>query len=191
MIRVAVRLIVRILPLLFVSLLALACQVLGQATPTPTPTVPATPTDVPATPDPARYVNEQGGFSLILPQGWTAIGPQPVGNDPARPYDLYILGQDPAPSGGPGSSQIAILDAAQWTAEDFVLSQCSTCPAGTFEDVTLGGVPARRTQVGGGGVPFMVTWHFVEHDGKLIALAIHDPESLEPLDEVLQSFQID
>jgi hypothetical protein len=48
-------------------------------------------------------------------------------------------------------------------------------------------MPASRTQVGGGGVPFVITWYFVEHNGNLIALAIHDQQTLEPLDAVIQS----
>jgi hypothetical protein len=165
------------------GLFGLACEWL---TPGATALPPATPT---ATADPSRYFNEEGGFSLSLPEGWSVLGPQASNADPSRPYNLYRLGPDPAASGGPGTSTIAILDASQWTAEEYVQAQCSTCPANPFEEVTLGGQPARRTQVGGGGVPFTVTWHFVERDGKLIALAIHDPETLEPLEDVLQSIQ--
>lgn len=141
--------------------------------------------------DATRYHNVEGEFSLKLPEGWRASDPLTVSNDPTRPYTLYILGTEPEASGGPGSSSIVIADAAQWTPEDFVQSQCSTCDAHLFEDVTLGGRAARRTQVGGGSVPFTTTWTFVENNGKLIALAIHDPESLQPLEAVIQSIQFD
>jgi hypothetical protein len=168
--------------LIVFGLLALACEWL---TPGQTPLPPT------ATADPNRYVVAEAGMSLRLPEGWSVLGPQPNTTDPSRPYNLYLLGPDPGASGGPGTSTIAVLDAAQWTAEDFVQAQCSTCPAHPFEDTTVGGQPARRTQVGGGGVPFTVTWTFVEHEGKLIALAIHDPETLEPLEDVLQSIQFE
>jgi hypothetical protein len=187
---------IRLLPFFLIGLslaVLLAACVLTPAA-TSIPTIPPTPTvlvasPAPATlrPDPGRYSNAEGGFSLVLPEGWSAAGPLPIDGDPQRPYNLYVLGTDPASSGGPGASKIAILDPQQWTPEDFALAQCTTCPVQPFEDVTLGGKPARRTQVGGGDVPFMVTWTFVENQGKLIALDIHDPDSLEPLEDVLQS----
>jgi hypothetical protein len=86
-------------------------------------------------------------------------------------------------------SRVVVANASEWTPEEFALSQCSTCPENPIESLILGGLPASRTQVGGGGVPFMVTWYFIEHGDDLIALAIHDPETLEPLDEVIQSIQ--
>lgn len=140
--------------------------------------------------DSTRYYNAEGNFSLALPDGWEVFEPLTGGNDPDRAYTLYILGPDPAP-GGPGNSTIAIADSTQWTPEQFAQAQCSTCPANPFEDVMLGGTPARRTQVGGGGVPFTITWYFVENNGQLIALAIHDPETLEPLEDVIQSIRFE
>jgi hypothetical protein len=133
----------------------------------------------------------EGTFTLALPEGWDVAGPTVAGNDPDRPYEDWALGTDPTASGGPGTSHVAILDPAQWTAEDFALAQCSACPQNPFEDVVVGGKPARRTQVGGGGVPFTITWYFVEHNGKLIAFAIHDPETLEPLEDVIASIQFE
>ncbi|MEJ2758140.1 MAG: hypothetical protein P8046_06605 [Anaerolineales bacterium] len=73
--------------------------------------------------------------------------------------------------------------------QDLALMQCSTCPDNGFEEVTLGGQPALRTQIGGGGVPFMVTWYYVEHGENLIGIDIHDPETLEPLTSVIESIQ--
>lgn len=106
-------------------------------------------------------------------------------------YDTYILGTEPDASGGPGSSKIVIADPAQWTPELFVKSQCSTCPLHSFDEVVLGGREALRTQIGCGSVPILVTWYFVEHNGKLIALAIHDPETLEPQEDVLEGIQFE
>jgi len=164
---------------------------LGACTPAATP-VPPTPTETPQpepTRDPARYYNEEGQFSLLLPNGWKVLDPIPVVNDPERPYSSYLLGPNPTPNSGPGNSIIAISDANLWTPEHFVQAQCNTCPAHPFNQVTLGGKPAWETQVGGGDVPILVTWHFIKHNGRFIALSIHDPETLEPLDDVIQSIQ--
>jgi hypothetical protein len=61
----------------------------------------------------------------------------------------------------------------------------------TFESVTLAGKSAIRAQIGGGGVPFMIVWHFVEHQGNFIAFALHDPQTLLPLDNVIESVQFE
>ena len=71
----------------------------------------------------------------------------------------------------------------QWV---IVISTCLDYP---FEDVALDRRPARRTQIGGGGVPFTVTWFFIEGKDQLIALAIHDLETLEPLEEVIKTIR--
>jgi hypothetical protein len=188
------RLYYRFMPALTFLILLAACLP-TPAAPAPTDALPTatTPVDTPAAPtaDASRYVNEEGQFSLTLPDGWSAHGPLAVNGDPERPYNLYILGVDPASSGGPGQSKIAILDPQAWTPEAFALSQCTTCPAQPFEDTLLGDQPARRTQVGGDGVPFMVTWYFVEYNGKLIALDLHDPETMEPLEGVIQSIRFE
>ena len=168
-----------------------ACVPSPKGTAMPTSVKEATPVFVTLTPDPTRYYNPQGKFSLKLPEGWKTLGPLTVDNDPGRPFDLYILGPDPMSDGGPGTSKIIIADAKQWTVEQFVQMQCSTCAANPVDDVMLGSKPAQRTQVGGGGVPFMITWYFVENNGKLLALSIHDPETLEPLEEVIQSIQFE
>jgi hypothetical protein len=143
------------------------------------------------TADADRQTIEEAKLSIKLPQGWSVLGPMEINNAGMPVYTLYILGVEPSASGGPGSSKIAIADPAQWTVEQFIQSQCSTCPLQPMEETTLGGKSAHRTQIGGGGVPFVVTWYFVENNGKLIALAIHDPETLEPLEDVLQSIQFE
>jgi hypothetical protein len=38
---------------------------------------------------------------------------------------------------------------------------------------------------------FMMTWYFVPYQDKLIGFAIHDPETLAPLEEVIQSKQFE
>ena len=141
------------------------------------------------TPEIAENIFDQGTFSLSLPTGWSVSGPMMVDSAPNGTFMLYLLGENPAGADAPGTSRVVVAKASEWTPETFALSQCSTCPENPFESLTLGGMPASRTQVGGGGVPFMVTWYFVEHGDDLIALAIHDPETLEPLSEVVQSIQ--
>jgi hypothetical protein len=141
--------------------------------------------------DSTLYHFSEGKFSLQLPEGWQAFGPTTIVNDPARPFSLYTLGVDPLNAGGPGTSKVVIADAGIWTAEQFVASQCSTCPAHQYEETALAGKRALRTEVGGGGVPFMTTWYFVEHGDKLVALAIHDPETMEPYKDVVQSIRFE
>lgn len=152
----------------------------------PSPELPAT-----STVEQAQNVFSEGMFTIDLPDGWDIFGPEKVSRDPNPPYDLYLLGENPTTNDGPGISRVVIANAVEWTPEAFVLAQCSTCPVNPFESTTLGGEPGLRTEVGGGGVPIMITWYFIEHNGKLIAFAIHDPETLLPLDDVLNSIQFE
>jgi len=151
----------------------------------PTDTVTSNPSN------PAVSVFGPDTFSLDLPDGWDVFGPLTVENGSGKSYEVYFLGENPSQEGGPGISRVVIADAAQWTPEEFALSQCSTCDPNIYEPVTLAGKSALRTQIGGGGVPLMITWYFVEHKGNLIALAIHDPQTLEPLEEVIESIQFE
>jgi hypothetical protein len=182
----------RFAAVVIVIVLLTGCNLPAAITPAPPTATTAPPASTPApTAGAARYVNEEGRFSLALPEGWSALGPLAINADPDRPYNLYVLGVDPSSSGGPGPSKIALLDPSQWTPDTFAQAQCTTCPDQPFEDTTLGGKPARRTQVGGDGVPFMVTWYFVENNGKLIALDIHNPDTMEPLEDTIQSIQFE
>ncbi len=162
--------------LLLLTAALAACAVPGSA---------ATPT-----PEPGRVRIDELGLSLILPDGWGLAGPFPV-ESTGTSYSLYALGLNPGASGGPGSSQIIVADAALLTVEAFVAAQCTTCPTNPWAETQIGGLPARRTQVGGGGVPFSVDWVFVDHDGKLIGFSIRDPETLAPLENALQSIRFD
>lgn len=145
---------------------------------------PDTPADLPA-----ESVFGPGTFSLDLPAGWDVSGPLPVADESGRSYQIYVLGEDPTGQDGPGLSKVVVANAVEWTAQDLALMQCSTCPDNGFEEVTLGGHPALRTEIGGGGVPFMVTWYYVENGDNLIGIAIHDPVTLEPLTDVIESIQ--
>ncbi len=129
-------------------------------------------------------------FTMDLPEGWD-VSSETIIVDESSSYDLFLLGDNPTSSGGPGISKVIVANAADWTPQTLAATQCSTCPENPFESVTLGGKSALRTQIGGGGVPIMITWYFVENKGNLIGLAIHNLQTLEPMDDVLQSIQFD
>jgi hypothetical protein len=183
--------------LLAISGFVAGCTPLNRtSTVTNSPTIIASPEIVPtSTPTPAmtgtKYINKEAGISLILPEGWDVAGPFPVSItvDGTSNYNLYNLGVQPEASGGPGVSHIIVGDAQKLTIEAFVQSQCSTCPIHPIETVILGEVPAKSTIIGGGSVPLEIEWFFMEHNGRLIGLSIHDPETLETLDDVLQTLR--
>ena len=160
-----------------------ACSLQRAETPAPLATdAPAVPTEVEAI-----SVFSPGTFTFSLPEGWDVAGPEIVSDESGHTYESYSLGEDPTASGGPGMSHVIIASADEWTPEKLVLMQCSTCPDNGFEQVTVGGKTGVRTQIGGGGVPMMITWTYVENNGKLIGFAIHDPQTLEPLEQVIDS----
>lgn len=145
---------------------------------------PDTPADLPA-----ESVFGPGTFSLDLPEGWDVFGPETIQDASGRSYQIYLLAPDQGYLEGPGASKVIVANAVEWTPQDLALNQCSTCLDNGYEDLTLGGLPAQRTEIGGGGVPFTITWYFVEHNGNLIGIAIHDPDTLEPLTNVVESIQ--
>jgi hypothetical protein len=179
----------KVAALLGSTLLVAACSAPGTPPATAAATSPIEPSATVASE--VQYVNEEGGFSLALPEGWSAAGPFPVAIDGGASYSLYNVGVEPSAESGPGTSRIFIADATSLTPEQFVLLQCSTCPEHPVEPTTLGSTPARVTRIGGGSVPFEVEWFFVENTGRLICLSIIDPETMESLDPVLQSFQLE
>lgn len=178
--------------LLFVMFL-LTLSACAQTGPTVAPAVTGRPPDV-VTPtvdeSEGRYFNEQGQFSLSLPEGWRVFGPVDASAGEGVSFKLYSLGLQPEASGGPGASSIVIMDPGAVSIERFVQAQCSTCPAAPIQDIQLGDVSARQTVIGGGGVPIEVTWTFFDHNGMRIGLKIHDAETLEPLQQVLESLQL-
>jgi hypothetical protein len=137
-----------------------------------------------------RYFNEQGRFSLLLPEGWDVFGPMDASSGNGLTFTLYNLGPEPDASGGPGISSIIIADSDAFTIEEFAHGQCSTCPPAPIQDIQIAGVNARQTVIGGGGVPFEITWTFFDHNGKRIGLKIQDPDTLAPLTEVLESLKL-
>lgn len=146
-------------------------------------------TDMPAEPTvvEAESVFGAGTFSFDLPDGWDIFGPEKINDDQGRSYDLYLLGEDPTSSDGPGISQVIVASADQWTPQDLAQAQCSTCLDNGFEEVAVAGKSAQRTQIGGGGVPIVITWYYVENHGNLIAFALHNPQTLAPLDAVIET----
>lgn len=150
---------------------------------------PESPTAIPATPDvnTVESVFGPGTFSFAIPSGWDVLGPEKINPEPNRSYDLYLLGENPSTEEGPGTSRVIIANADEWSPEELAVLQCNTCPQNAFDSVTLSGKSALRTQIGGGGVPFMITWYFVENQGNLIAFALHDPITLLTLDDVIES----
>jgi hypothetical protein len=152
------------------------------------------PTAIPTQEDSGlRYINEEARISLILPEGWNVAGPFSISimADGSHGFNLYNLGVKPEPSGGPGTSHLIVGDSQKLTIDDFVQYQCSTCPVHPIETVMLGDLPAKVTIIGGGSVPFEVEWYFFEHNGNLIGLSIHDPETLGTLEDVYQTLQLE
>lgn len=148
--------------------------------PTEIPTLPANP----APADANLYIVTEGGFTLWIPAGWSVNGPLAMNG-----YNLYLFGVDPTSSGGPDSGQIIIADANNFTIEQFAQQLCSTCPANPVEDAIVGGLPAKRTFIGGGSAP-VAEWHFVTHDGKLIGFSFR-PAGDAPADWVIGTVKFD
>jgi len=136
-----------------------------------------------------RYINHEAKLSLALPQGWDSAGPFPVAVGSSA-YNLYLLGPDPSPNAGPGASRLIVAADEALTVEAFLESQCSTCPPAELTTSNLNGMKVQRSTLGGGGVPFVVEWIFLERDGVLTGLSIHDPDTLETLETVLETLQL-
>jgi len=174
-----------------ITLLLLAACSLQPTESAAPPTLPAD--QEPATPTEAEAENifGPGTFTLEIPAGWDIAGPMTINDDSGRSYQSWALGEDPTSSGGPGTSHVIIANPAEWTPEELALVQCTTCPNNGFEEVTIDGKKGLRTEIGGGGVPFMTTWYYFENQGNLIGFAIHDPQTMEPLDSIIESIQFE
>ena len=160
--------------------------VLDACTAEPTPTSESKPrSSVPAG---SNYHSAEGGFYLTLPDGWHEFGPVLNQINPDKPYLVFYFSPNPIiPDGGINFSQIILADKDQWTPETLVKAQCLSCPTHPFEDVTLGNKPAQRTQIGGGDLPFLVTWYFFEHNRNLVGMTFLDPDTMDPLVDVVES----
>lgn len=190
------RLIPRILLLLMLSLILAACRngLGGQPTPFPTATRPPTrtPTPIPsATATPAGIARHEflaGGFSLLLPEDWIVVeqGLTPLGQH-------YLLGQEPL-GPGPESSAVFVASAAQWTAAQaaaMLLCGNDSCAGDVaFEETGVAGGRTQRAVLQGESGP-PLTWYFLERDGRLIYLSLHDPVTLDDRFDLLQTLAFD
>ena len=167
---------------LLLMLLLSAC---GEPTPTPFPTETAPPAS--ATPAPTEtptpvpletYENEEGGFRIQLPADWrverrgeTALGIH------------YWVGPEPL---GPGPASSAVFVGNAQSISPLAAAESLHCggecaEAITLEEVTLGGRPAQRAILADEGLE----WYFVEHAGRLLALTVHDPQTLATREDLL------
>jgi hypothetical protein len=188
---------IRLLFILMVSITACTTEIAPTAeniSLTETASVEIVPINTP-TPESSesRYFNQEARISLILPDGWDVAGPFSVSiiTNGSHDYHLYNLGIQPEASGGPGISHLIVADPQKLTIEAFIQDQCSTCPVNPIETTMIGNISTKRSIVGGGSVPFEIEWFFVEHNGNLVGLSIHDPETLETLEEVIQTLQLE
>lgn len=170
------------------AILLAGCAAAGAAPVDPVPTAPdlASPSTEEVT---ERYVNHEAKLSLALPQGWDSAGPFPVAVGSST-YNLYLLGPDPSTKAGPGASRLIVAADEALTVEAFLESQCFTCPPAELTTSNLNGIKVQRATLGSGGVPFVIEWIFLERDGRLTGLSIHDPDTLETLETVLETLQL-
>jgi len=129
------------------------------------------------------YTNEEGGFSLVLPPNWVVQGPisTSLGSH-------YLLGPPTLEQAGPSNSSILVANAGQFSPEEVAAQLCGGCTSlPALQDAVVNGVEAKLATIGGEGAPAL-EWVFVQNEGKLICLSIHDPETLQSLDGVVQSF---
>jgi hypothetical protein len=165
----------------------------------PSPTIPPTNTAAPtveptATPEPAAtsddsgetgglsevFENEEGGFSLLLPGGWTA------GESEETDYGTRIT---IGPEDGAASGVIVIADASEWTAEELAAElQGDAADAPEFEEVTLlNNITAQHTVLEEEGME-PAEWFFVEQEGNLIGLSFVNTTTMESLDAIIHTF---
>jgi hypothetical protein len=71
--------------------------------------------------------------------------------------------------------------------EQFAQQMCSVCPVNPVEEAIVGGLPAKRTLIGGGSAPAAV-WYFVVHNGKLIGFSMR-PAGDAPSDWIIGTVQ--
>ena len=147
-----------------------------------------TPTDVnpptaEPTPEPVRYSNEDGGFSLVLPTGWDVDerSVAPMGteirfgdeetNDSDLPGVLYY-----APSATLDRDAILAL----------LCEECDELPAAT--ELVLNNRPAWNVVIEANGAPARA-WTIVDNGDALVTFSFVDPATMEPLTEVISSLR--
>ena len=189
-----------VLGLLSFSGAVLACRVGAAQPPTasPPPSVTRPPATQAASPSPISgpagdnvYHNSVAGFYVTLPQGWQVAGPYQASPAQGWAHEIYAFGVSPSAEGGPGASMVVVGSADGFSLEAFAAQQCSACPSHPVESTQVGGMPAQRLQVGGGGVPFSVEWTFVQIKGQVVGFSFRDPATLAPLPDVLESVRFE
>ncbi len=143
----------------------------------------ANPPTAEPTPEPIRYSNEAGGFSLIMPAGWRADERQ------ATPLGTEIrFGDEEADDSDLPSviyyAPMSTLD------RDAVLAHlcagCSELPAVT--EIILNNRPAWNVVIEAGDGRSR-PWWFVDNGDALLTFSFVDPASMEPLTEVISSLR--
>ena len=135
------------------------------------------------TPEPVRYSNEDGGFSLVLPAGWdvdersvASMGTEirfggEESNDSDLPGVLYY-----APSATLDRDAILAL----------LCEECDELPAAT--EFVLNNRPAWNVMIEANGAPAR-PWTIVDNGDALVTFSFVDPASMEPLTEVISSLR--
>jgi hypothetical protein len=141
------------------------------------------PAPTPAPPLEANYIHEDYGFAVNLPEGWQASS-----ESSWREGVHQVLFSARPGQSGPANSVVMVVDDPDLSANEFLTILNGGVMPATLANTTLAGLPARRGTVGGNGSP-PLQFVLVEREGKLYYVDFHDPESLEPLEDVIASFQ--
>lgn len=172
---------------LWLSLLLLALAACSEPAPTPFPTVERAQGSGPAPTASAapvqRYTDASGAFSLELPPDWQAVeqGMTRLGR--------YVqLGPEPV-GPGPASSALFVADGETVAPEEAAAElHCAGCAeAPELEATTIGDIPAQRALL---GEEPALEWFFVEHEGRLIILTLHDPVTFETRTDLLETLRL-
>jgi hypothetical protein len=142
------------------------------------------PAPTPAPPPEANYINEDYGFAVNLPEGWQATS-----ESSWREGVYQVLFSARPGQRGPANSVVMVVDEPTLSANEFLTILNGGVMPADLASTTLAGLPARRGTVGGNGSP-PLQFLLVERGGKLYYVDFHDPESLEPLEDVIASFQL-
>jgi hypothetical protein len=140
------------------------------------------PAPAPAPSPEANYINEEYGFAVNLPEGWQATR---VSSWREGVYQV-LFSAGPGYS-GPANSVVMVVDDPNLSTKDFLTILNGGVLPTDLANTTLAGLPARRGTVGGNGSP-PLQFVIVEREGKLYYVDFHDPQSLEPLEDVIASF---
>lgn len=133
------------------------------------------------------YTNDVGGFAVDIPAAWT------VGEGQSTPLGtMFLLGNEPLVPGDPAVSTILISEelTAARAAEQLL------CGGGCVEEVRLQVVEdgemgaIYKKEIVSEGSPTL-TWYFVERDGRLIYLTLHDPVTYRSLDDLVETLRFE